>query len=827
MGFARVYDSMTTLVIVESPAKAKKIQGILGSDVKVVASKGHVRDLPEKSMGIEVDAEAHRFEPSYEVTSRGKQTVSMLRDLVRSSQRVMLATDEDREGEAIAWHLCQVLKLPVQSTPRMVFHEITPKAIRDAFQSPRTVNMAMVNSQQARRLLDRLVGYEASPLLCKMIQKGCSAGRVQSAALRVLSDREQVRETYVYQAVPEITGTLIQHSQSSIHLSVVWMSQEGASLGSWDDAKAQWTQWTEESPKWSIHNVAWKEEQESAPSRYTTSTLQQDASARMHWSSKQVMDVAQKLYEGGHITYHRTDSTAISEDAQDTLHDYIQTRWSDKLIHGSSYHSGSRMSKVQKHAQEAHECIRPTHPATLAPSDLDDAQQLLYRMIWLRTVESVCIRAQWQRATLQWRHPTSERMGYWQWSSRWLMEPGWRQVRHDEENVPYPQEKIEQGVIRELEQHDASSPSWRLRDTDMVEDVSSPPQRYQDGTMVRSLERRGIGRPSTFATIIETLKSRGYMEKYRDPGKEVTVRWVSRKGAVCEEGTRLKQVGACLGFRVTSLGQRVNAYMVENFSNLVQDAYTSHMEEELDGIETHGKDWNQVLYQFYGPFHEDVGKLKSTPRDASSSSSQWMCLGERVRDVGNLSVWVRSTSFSPLCVWGKTPDEPYGKVFLPKSSSVQDWTLDKLREERWLPYFVGNYEDPETHEKVAMYWRRGRYGMYVEMNDKNVTDPRKERTGPPTRDEVVEWLGSSSQKRAMVYHVWDEKARIRLIESRNGPCFQWGSKFASIPSPETIETILSPSSPWTLKQVKDLFSAIPVKSRPRKKYSSGNSSQKK
>ncbi len=557
---------MSDLIIVESPTKAKTISGFLGKGYKIESSFGHVRDLPKSKLGVDIE---NNFEPTYAVPMKAKKVVTKLKTLAAKADNVYFATDEDREGEAISWHLQYLLKVPAKKQKRIAFHEITKKAILAALEHPRDLDINLVDAQQARRILDRLVGYKLSPLLWKKVAKGLSAGRVQSAALRLIVDRENERNNFQVQEYWTVEG-LVKKDSSDAFKAAVWQ-KDHKTLDKFDLDKDQANQAVADikNSQLLVTEVGAKEMSKNAPAPFTTSTLQQEANRRFGYSAKQTMMLAQQLYEGialgstgnvGLITYMRTDSHNLSPEFTATAEDYIKDNFgADFVTKGGRMHS-----KKAKLAQEAHEAIRPTELTNTPESikdHLDSKQLKLYTLIWQRALASQMTNAIIETTTIiieandtPWTLKTTGSV---------IKFSGWQKVY---------QTKSEEQILPKLEQGD----KLQLESMDALQHFTTPPARYSEAGLVHAMETKGIGRPSTYAPTIATLVNRKYIEKI---DKRLTP---------------------------TEIGIIVNNLLVEHFPDIVDYNFTAQMEDDLDAVANGEKKWQPIIKEFYMPFAKNL-----------------------------------------------------------------------------------------------------------------------------------------------------------------------------------------------------------------------------
>jgi len=565
------------LVIVESPAKARTINKFLGGDYHVLASMGHVRDLPKKKLGVDVEKD---FKPTYVSISGKKDVLSKLRSAASKADEVFLAVDLDREGEAIAWHLAKLLKLPQKKTRRVVFNEITRSAIRQAFEHPRQIDLNKVNAQQARRVLDRLVGYQVSPVLWKKIAKGLSAGRVQSVAVRLIVEREREVQAFDPQEFWKITASLAKQGVDApepFEAQVKWKNGDEIAIKTQSEASAVLDALKDAS--YVVDAIERKKRLDKAPAPFITSTLQQQASTHLRFSAKKTMIVAQQLYEGvdvgdesvGLITYMRTDSFNIASQAQSEARDFIRAEFGDDYVPDQPNVYASRAG-----AQEAHECVRPTDPRRspdMLAGSLAKDQLKLYTLIWNRFLASQMTPAQYNMTNVK-----IAAAGY-------RFHAGGRQVVFPGHSVLAPR-KTEERILPDLSEGETLD----CLKLDPSQHFTEPPPRYTEATLVRELEKQGIGRPSTYATIISTIQTRGYVKQ-------------------------LKRA-----FHATPLGMLTTDRLVAGFPDILSVDFTRNMEAQLDKIEDGNVDWVQLLREFYGPFSKSVEVAMETMEDASEES---------------------------------------------------------------------------------------------------------------------------------------------------------------------------------------------------------------
>ncbi|HEX5447846.1 MAG TPA: type I DNA topoisomerase [Candidatus Saccharimonadales bacterium] len=665
------------LVIVESPTKAKTIAGFLGSGYEVKCSFGHIRDLPKKDLGVDI---SKQFRPTYEISPDKQKIVNELKKASKNKV-VWLASDEDREGEAIAWHIAEVLGVDPKTTKRIVFHEITKPAIESAITKPRTVDMKLVDAQQARRILDRLVGYELSPVLWKKVKAGLSAGRVQSVAVRLVVEREREIKKFEPKSSFKITATLKSGThQLEAGLPDDLQTEDSARKFLQDSAKANFT----------VESVEQKPGTRSPSAPFTTSTLQQEAARRLGFSVRQTMTLAQRLYEHGHITYMRTDSTNLSPLALKDAESYITKRYGDRYSKPTQYRTKTAG------AQEAHEAIRPTH-ASKEEAGADSAQKKLYNLIWRRTLASQMAPAELERTEI--RIALSNRKERLLASGEVLLFDGFYKV--------YGTSKEDQ-ILPPVKNGD----KLNLESMQAMESFSRPKGRYSEASLVRRLEELGIGRPSTYAPTISTIQDRGYIEKKDVEGRAQPTQLLSLKDGKITENTENTVYGADRSKLVpTTLAEIVTDFLVKYFGPIVDYDFTAKAESELDDIEEGRMAWQEMLDDFYKQLHPLVKKSESASR---LEASQARTLGKDPKS--GQPVIVRFGRYGPVLQLGETPDAkdktaPKPRFApLPEGAELDTVTLKEALPMFRLPRMVGKTADGE--EITANI---GRFGPYVQV----------------------------------------------------------------------------------------------------------------
>jgi DNA topoisomerase-1 len=741
------------LIIVESPAKARTISKFLGSNYEVFASMGHVRDLPSRKLGFDPET---NFSPEYEVSKDKEKVIKEIRKQLKKDTEVLLATDEDREGESISWHLIQALELDQSRVRRIVFHEITKSAILRALESPREVDQRLVDAQQARRLLDRAVGYELSPLLWKKVRPGLSAGRVQSVAVRIVVDREKEIRKFVPEEYWKITSFF---DGFSAELSK-WNGKT-AKVGNAEDAQT-----VIESLKAGSFTVKSVEERDSfrKPSApFTTSTLQQEASTRLGYSVKRTMTLAQQLYEGnfeipgysgGLITYMRTDSVTLAQEAVTQLRQLIPEKFGAEFLPESPRQFRNRA----KNAQEAHEAIRPVDPSQtpeMLQPHLGNDLYRLYELIWRRAVASQMEAARFARTIIRIEAGSGQEFLLEAKGQRILF-PGFLsvQVRAGEDaaevlgekDVTLP--KVEQGQRLQL----AKAPEEK-QNPHPEQLFTKPPARYTEATLVKKLESEGIGRPSTYAPTISIIQDRKYVEKTQD-GK----------------------------LRPTDMGEVVNEFLIQHFAEIVNLGFTAKMERNFDRIAHGEEDWIGTLGEFYFPFHQRVEEKEQSVTRAEAMQARVLGTDpDSGRDVS-----VRIGKFGPMVQIGTKDDEEKPRfASLPEGKSMQEITLEEALGCFALPRALG--EDASGNEIVI---GRGRFGPYVKSGKDYHSLPKGEDPFSIDLERALELVRAGEEAKAKkVIHDFGE---LQVLRGPYGPYIKFNKKNYKIPKGVEAETLDEP-----------------------------------
>jgi DNA topoisomerase-1 len=734
------------LLIVESPAKAKTIEGYLGKDFLVKSSYGHIRDLIKGDMGINT---TNNFSQTYEVPSDKKQLVSELKKLAKAADMVWLASDEDREGEAISWHLFETLGLNEEKTKRIVFHEITKPAILRAIESPRTIDYNLVHAQQARRVLDRLVGFELSPVLWKKIKPSLSAGRVQSVAVRLIVEREREINKFSSTAAFRITAIFNNGNPREI---------VRAELPHRFENEADAEQFLKDCvpAAFSIANLDTKPAKRSPAAPFTTSTLQQEASRKLGYSVSRTMQIAQRLYESGKITYMRTDSVNLSETAIQAAANEIKSAYGDK------YHKPRTYKTKSAGAQEAHEAIRPTY-FNHHTVDGDSSEQRLYELIWKRAIASQMSEAQFERTTAQ--IGISTRKENLVAEGEVLKFDGFLKVYLESSDDDETDDASGNNILPPL----TKGQSLVLQEMNATERFSRPPARYTEASLVKKLEELGIGRPSTYAPTISTIQNRGYVIKEDRDGRSRSFNTILlSKGAVTKQ-TKSEITGAEKGkLFPTDIGEVVNDFLVEHFKDIVDFNFTASVEKEFDEIAQGLKEWTSMLHSFYTPFHEDVETTLETADRAN---------GERLLGVDPASgknVYAKVGKFGPLVQIGQVDDEEKPKyASISKKQSVGTITLDEALEQFKLPFQLEDFEGKEVSVGV------GRFGPYVKWGESYISVPKNEDPLTIDIDRAVEIIKEKILADAPVA-MFDDLP-VTKGTGRFGPFIKWNDLFINVP----------------------------------------------
>jgi len=737
------------LLIVESPAKAKTIEKILGKDFQVKSCFGHIRDLAKADMGINIEK---NFEPTYIISPDKEKVVAELRKLSKDAD-VWLATDEDREGEAISWHLCEVLGLDPKKTKRIVFHEITKPAIKNAVENPRKVDMNLVMAQQARRVLDRIVGFELSPVLWRKIsmRNNLSAGRVQSVAVKLIAEREREINAFTPVSSFKIEGIFTAKDLSG---KSVCFSAEGKKQNSADDAEAFLKSCT--GAQYKVTDIQVRPGKRSPAPPFTTSTLQQEASRKLGYGVGRTMQIAQKLYENGYITYMRTDSVSLSNTA---LGDITNTV---KSMYGEQYHQFRKFKNKNENAQEAHEAIRPTY---MNNAHVNEAEwQKLYELIWKRTMACQMAEAELEKTTAKIEISTNkEELTA---TGEVLKFDGFLKVYREDKDEDEQEDDANEGMLPPL----AINQQLPFKEMKATERFTRPPARYTEASLVKKLEELGIGRPSTYAPTISTILKRGYVEK-RD--KEGVIRYYSvyvLKDDNVKKELANENTGAEKSKLFPSdLGLVVTDFLSKYFDDIMDYSFTARIEEEFDEVAEGKMKWNNMIKDFYNPFKDDVEKTIEKAERAT---------GERELGVDPESgkqVVARMGRYGPMIQIGESNNELEKPRFakIPTGQSIETISFEEAMALFGAQGTMGQYEEKDVSVNV------GRFGPYVKWGDDFISLPKGTDLGMVTLEKAIETIKAKQKADLPVGH-YDEKP-ITKGTGRFGPFIKWDGMFINVP----------------------------------------------
>jgi DNA topoisomerase I len=761
------------LVIVESPAKAKTIEGYLGKDFTVTSSYGHVRDLPKGNNAVDVE---HGFKPTYEVSKEKKEVIKTLKNLIKDSETIYLASDDDREGEAISWHLKEVLNLNKNQTRRIVFREITKNAILNSIQNPRGIDMDLVNAQQARRVLDRLVGFEISPILWKKIKRGLSAGRVQSVAVRLVVEREREIEKFKPKDSFRVNGYFDVGKGKTLK----------AELGKRFDNEKEALEFLEKckDAEFTIDNLEKKPSKKSPAPPFTTSTLQQEASRKLSFSVAQTMTLAQRLYENGKISYMRTDSLNLSQDAINSASKEIKSSYGDDFLH-------TRVYKTKNEgAQEAHEAIRPTNFSEHSTKG-DRNETRLYELIWKRAIASQMEDAAIEKtvATIK-INTTSETFTA---TGEVIKFEGFLKV--------YIESTDED---EEEEENSSMLPPLKVGQILGMKEILSRqtftrnPPRYSEATLVKKLEEMGIGRPSTYAPTISTVQKRNYVLKETREGRERQYRQLILKDGSIDQTDQTEITGTEKNkLFPTNLAMVVNDFLIEHFPNVVDYGFTANVEKEFDDIARGKKIWNKMIGEFYSHFHQRVEDTAQVDRASVQSSKE---IG--VDPKSGKKVIARLGKYGPIVQIGGESEDEEGK---PKYASlrhgqfIENITLEEALELFKLPRQVGEYEEEEVVAAI------GRFGPYLRHKGKFYSLGKEDDPLNVPIERSIEIIDAKRKQDAeKTIKNFEEDETMQVLNGRYGPYIKAGKKNVKIPKDKTPEDL-------TYEECKELAENAPEK----------------
>ncbi|MDF3028544.1 MAG: topoisomerase [Fluviicola sp.] len=754
---AKLVSMSKNLVIVESPAKAKTIEGYLGKDFTVKSSFGHVRDLASKGLAIDVE---NNFAPEYEVSSDKKALVAELKKLAKESDVVWLATDEDREGEAISWHLYETLGLAKKDTKRITFNEITKGAILKAIENPRQINKPLVDAQQARRVLDRLVGFELSPVLWKKVRPSLSAGRVQSVAVRLIVEREKEIQQFNAESYFRVTGEFLK-GKERIKAEVSKHFGTDTEVNSFLENCAN--------VDFKVLDVQQKPAKKTPASPFTTSTLQQEASLKLGFSVSRTMQVAQKLYEAGHITYMRTDSVNLSETAMEGAKNEIFSAYGKEYSHPSKYTNKS------SNAQEAHEAIRPTNFAmhSLNSSERDEVR--LYDLIWKRSIASQMSHAELERTTISIGNPKLPEI--FQAKGEVIKFDGFLKVYLETNLDEEENENETEGLLPAVEVGEALDRDF-IRATQRF---TRPSARYVEASLVKKLEELGIGRPSTYAPTISTIQKRGYVEKQEREGEERAYQVLELKGSAIDRQTKKEVTGKEKNkLFPTDIGMVVTDFLVDHFGGIMDYHFTAEVEEQFDEIARGKMEWTDMLSSFYKPFHDNVeNTLEHSDR----------ATGERelgIDPVSNKKVIARIGRFGPMIQIGDEKEDGDKPRFasLLGNQSIHTITLEEALELFKLPRLVGEFEGQEVKANS------GRFGPYVQIGKLFVSLKKEDDPMTVTLERAIELIQEKREVEAnRLIKDFPGREDVQLLNGRYGAYLKIGKDNFKLPKGTDAATL--------------------------------------
>ncbi len=776
------------LVIVESPAKAKTIEGFLGKDFLVKSSFGHVRDLSKSKLGVDIEK---NFQPQYEIPADKKKVVAELKKETKNADLVWLATDEDREGEAISWHLVESLKIPKNKYKRIVFHEITKKAITNAIENPRQIDTALVNAQQARRVLDRLVGFELSPVLWKKVRPSLSAGRVQSVAVRLIVEREKEIQSFKAQNFYKVIAEFdFEHNGQQLQFK----AELAKKLPNKETAFSFLQKCAESS--FSVESVETKPSRKTPSAPFTTSTLQQEASRKLGFSVSRTMVLAQKLYESGKITYMRTDSVNLSDSVIASAKKQITE------IFGQNYAKPRKYASKTKGAQEAHEAIRPTDISRKSCGG-DPAEQKLYELIWKRTIASQMADAVLEKTQAKINISKSDE----------ILTASGEVIKFDGflklyiESKEEEDEETSKGILPPLK----VGQKLNLNNMQALERFIKHAPRYTEAGLVKKLEELGIGRPSTYAPTISVIQNRQYVVKESREGEK-------RKFCVLElKNDKILEIenSENTGFEKnklfpTDLGTVVNNFLVEYFKDIIDYNFTAKLEKEFDEIAQKNTEWESLLKEFYWPFHKKV----ENALEKSERVSGERLLGKDPASGKN--VYVKIGRYGPMVQIGESNEEEKPKFAgLLKNQSIDTISLEDALELFKLPRKVGEFEGKEVVAAV------GRFGPYLRHDGKFVSLPKTEDPLSVKLDKAIEIIQNKREaEKKKIIKTFENEPDIKVLMGRWGPYISYKGENIKIPKNVEPEKI-------TLKEIEEIKSKSKATSGKKKRTTKSKSSGKK
>jgi DNA topoisomerase-1 len=729
------------LVIVESATKAKTIEKILGKDFKVVSCVGHISDLPVKELGVDVEND---FKPKYIIPTEKKTVIRDLKKYVKDSEKIWLASDEDREGEAIAWHLYENLNLSDKDYERIVFHEITKSAIDRALNNPREIDYNLVNAQQARRVLDRLVGYELSPVLWRKVKAGLSAGRVQSVSVRLIVEKEREIKNFESASSYKITAFFISNSGSTFKAELDTKFYNIDEIKKFLENNINST--------FKISSIDKKPAKKTPTPPFTTSTLQQEASRKLGFGVTRTMSTAQKLYEAGLITYMRTDSVTISDEAKSSIANKIESKYGNEYVFLRKY------SNKNKSAQEAHEAVRPTD-IDLEDISSDYDQQRLYQLIWKRTISSQMSDAKIERtvANINSNSFTNTYIA----RGEVIKFDGFLRVYNEGNDDDFEEEKDILPTLNIGESIELSNIYSRQLYT-------RPPSRYTEASLVKKLEELGIGRPATYATTISTIQNREYITKGNNEGTERIYNVIELKNGTITESSQNEKTGSNKGKLIpTDIGMIVNDFLVDNFNEILDYGFTAEVEKNFDKIAEGNQNWTEIIKDFYKNFHQNVSEVKDNAERQS---------GEKI--LGNdpssgRIVKVRLGKYGPIAQIGNI-DEDEKPLFasLTPEQQLDSITLEEALELFKFPKEIGSYKG----ETVSI--NNGRYGPYIKFSSKSISIPRDQDPHSVELETAINLIDQKLKSEEPIHFYKD--LPVTKGKGRFGPFIKWNEMFINV-----------------------------------------------
>lgn len=747
------------LIIVESPAKAKTINKFLGSDYVVTSCYGHIRDLPDSGLNIDIE---NGFEPNYVVNEDKDKVIKELKKLAKGADEIYLATDEDREGEAISWHLCDVLKLNPQKAKRITYTEVTKEAIVEAVANPRTINMNLVNAQQARRVLDRLVGYEISPVLWKKVKPSLSAGRVQSVAVRLIVERE--REIRGFTPVASFKLTAWFYVTDTNGKKVSFKAERSNNFKT--EAEAEKFLKEVNGAEFKVSAIEKKPGKRSPAAPFTTSTLQQEASRKLGFSVSNTMRVAQRLYENGHITYMRTDSVHLSDTAHKAIAKEVKSKY------GKEFYEHRNYTTKSAGAQEAHEAIRPSHVDAFN-IDAEPDEQRLYDLIWKRTVASQMAEAKIEKTIID--ITNSKNKEVLQAKAEVILFEGFLKVYNEGVDEDADTDEETEALIPPVKE----GQQLEAKEITATERFSKAAARYTEASLVKKLEELGIGRPSTYAPTISTVQKRGYVLKEPREGVERAYKVLTLKANKLTAETKTEITGAEKNkLFPTDIGLLVTDFLVENFKDILDYNFTADIEEQFDKVAEGKKVWNKMIGDFYKPFHKTVEK---TTNEADRVS------GERLLGTDPASgepLIVRMGRFGPMAQIGKADEETGKKARFAKlrsNQSIETITFEEALELFKLPRTLGQSAGKDVKASI------GRFGPYIQLDKLFVSIPKDKDPYTINLETALELIKEKQEKDAAKLILNFEEEDIQVLNGRYGPYIKKGKDNYKIPKDKSAE----------------------------------------